>query len=281
VTTNRADVRPAALAGQWYPGKAQPLRDAVELALRHATPPSISGHVVGLMVPHAGYRFSAGVAAHAFAWVAGMQVDTVVVIGPLHQAIPGVQGGVLTSGHSAYHTPLGALRVDHEALARLAALLPLTYCTNDPEHSIEIELPFLQVVLPAGFTLLPIMLREQTANVAQQLSAALTTVLSTRRVLYVASSDLSHFYPQALAQMFDRKVLAAVAQLAADEVIGLEARHEAFACGRGAIATTIHASCAAGATHAAILNYATSGDLNGDHTRVVGYGAAAFYHLGA
>jgi hypothetical protein len=233
--------------------------------------------VTGLLAPHAGHRYSGAVAAHAFSLVKGVIFDVLVVIGPLHQPIPGARGGVLTSGHDAYQTPLGLIPVDHEALGKLGTHLPLTYCERDPEHSVEIELPFAQHVLPPGFRLIPLMLREQSIPLARSLGAALAHVLGGRRVLYVASSDLSHFYDQPTAHILDHAVLDAVAHMDADGVISLEARGAGFACGRGAIAATIYAVKALGADRARVLKHATSGEVTGDYARVVGYGAVAFY----
>jgi hypothetical protein len=201
----------------------------------------------------------------------------VAVLGPLHQPIPGVAGGLLTSAHSAYATPLGLVPVDHDSLAALANHLPLTYCQHDPEHSIEIELPFLQVALTPGFRLIPLMLRDQSAAMAHQVSTALAAVLQGRRTLLVASSDLSHFYPQESAVVLDRTMLVAVTALDADAVIAVEERGEGFACGRGAIAATIEVAKALGATRGELLKHATSGDITGDFRRVVGYAAAAFF----
>lgn len=236
-----------------------------------------SANVIALLAPHAGHRYSGGVAAHAFALVQGQTFDTVAVLGPLHQPIPGASGGLLTSAHSAYATPLGLVPVDHDSLAALARYLPLTYCKYDPEHSIEIELPFLQVMLTTGFHLIPLMLRDQSVAAAQQVGMALAAVLRGKRALLVASSDLSHFYPQEAAVVLDRTVLAAVTALDAEEVIAVEERGEGFACGRGAIAATIGAAKALGATRGQLLRHATSGDITGDYRRVVGYAAAAFF----
>ena len=273
------DVRPSPLAGIWYPGNAVTLRDMVQTHLRNAGATPVAGDVLGVLAPHAGLKYSGGVAGYAFHQIVDKSVDTVVVIGPLHRPLPSITGAVITTDHAAYQTPLGTLSVDHAILDQLNAALPLSRCTCDPEHSIEIELPFLQVALPAGFTLVPLMLREQSIELARTLGITLAGLLRDRRVLFVASSDLSHFYPHDVAVTLDQKMLAAVADMDADRVMQLDERGEAFACGRAAIAATIHAVRQLGANHATRLHHATSGAATGEFDRVVGYGAASFFRM--
>lgn len=269
------DVRPSPLAGRWYPAQAESLREMVERFLTATPPTNLDGDkVIGLLAPHAGLRFSGPVGAHAFAVIRNLSFDTVVVIGPMHHPIPGT---VLTTAHLAYETPLGTIPVDRETLAAIGKTAPLTPLRNDPEHSIEIELPFLQQVLKPGFTLVPLMLRDQSAAQSEILGSALADALHDRKVLFVASSDLSHFYPQKIANELDSKMLGAVEAMDAERVVDLNEHGLAFACGYGAIATVIHAVNSWKVNQAKITGYATSGDVTGDFTQVVGYGAGAFY----
>jgi AmmeMemoRadiSam system protein B len=269
------DVRPSPLAGRWYPAQAESLREMVERFLAAAPTTNLeSGKVVGLLAPHAGLRFSGPVGAHAFALIRNLSFDTVVVIGPMHHPIP---GEVHTTAHLAYETPLGTIPVDQETLTTIGKTIPLTPLRNDPEHSVEIELPFLQHVLTPGFMLVPLMLREQSAMQSEMLGSALADALADRKVLFVASSDLSHFYPQKVANELDSTMLSAIEAMDAKRVVNLNERGLAFACGYGAIATVIHAVTAWEVNQARITGYATSGDVTGDFNQVVGYGAGAFY----
>src|SRR5207247_5741592 len=129
---------------------------------------------------------------------------------------------VLTTAHTAYETPLGQVPVDQDALAALAERVDLTRLRKDPEHSVEIELPFLQRVLRSGFKLIPLMLRDLSVAQAKALGAGLVDVLRGRQVLFVASSDLSHFYTQEIANRLDTKMLDAIAALEADQVIAYD-----------------------------------------------------------
>ncbi len=266
------DVRPSPLAGTWYPGEAAALRSMLDGFLANAPSKPLDRSLIGILVPHAGYRYSGPVAGKAFAYLRGMQFDTVVVIGPMHHPIP---GAVLTTRHSAYTTPLDEMSVDHEFLEVLSRTIPLTSIHDDPEHSIEIEIPFLQHTLndPEQIRLVPLMLNDQSAGMAARLGAALASLLKGRRALLVASSDLSHFYPEDTALELDTALLERFTEFDPDGIIAADAAGIGYACGRGAIATVLHAARGLGANKATVVGYGTSGDRGGDKRRVVGYGA--------
>jgi len=164
-----SDVRPSPIAGTWYPGDAEALARSVDKQLAEADPQPPPGAVVGLIAPHAGHRYSGAVAARAFRLVSQLAPDCVAVISPMHHLSA---GEVLSTTHDAYWTPLGEIAVDKPLLAEFAADLEarcgirLVRVSRDEEHSLEIELPFLQRTLAAGFRLLPVMLRDQSRRVA-------------------------------------------------------------------------------------------------------------------
>ncbi len=270
-----ANVRPSPIAGMWYPDNADRLRAQIQDYLDAAEVEMPGGKIVGLMAPHAGYQYSGPVAAHAFKLVEGMAFDTVAVLSPMHRPH---SGHTLTTSYDQYYTPLGNIPVNTEALKALeAAGISLNRVGREQEHSLEIELPFLQVVLADYFKLIPLMLREQSAADIEQLGHALAEVLRGRNALLVASSDLSHFYDQDTAERLDARMLDAVADFDPARVIALEKQGEAFACGRNAIAAVMWAACELGADRAKVVRYGTSGDASGDYGRVVGYGSAVFY----
>jgi AmmeMemoRadiSam system protein B len=282
------DIRPSPIAGLWYPGQPQALQTALDAYLAAAAPsegePIQPANVLGLLVPHAGHRYSGPVAAHAFHAVRGLAVDVVVVACPSHYH---ADGPLLTSAHDAFVTPLGAVEVDRLAISRLRATLAHALATppestlveirHDREHAIEIELPFLQRVLAPGFRLLPLMLRDQSKQIAHTLGLALAQTLNGVRALFIASSDLSHHYPDLLARRLDGTLLERVAAFDPAGVLAVNAAGQGQACGHGAIAATLWAAQALGATRARIVNHATSGDVSGDFSDVVGYGAAVIY----
>jgi len=280
------DLRPSPIAGRWYPGHGPALAEMVDGYLDAVKSEPPAGEIVGLIAPHAGLQYSGSVAAHAFGAVRGTEFETVVIMCPSHFH---ADGPVLTSGHEAYATPLGAVKVNQDLVASVSAELEaglsfsgreaLTALRHDREHAIEIELPFLQRVLPGGFSLLPIMLRDQSERITRALGLALAKALAALggRALVVGSSDLSHYYPQARAQQLDMEMLSQVDAFDPEGVLAAEAEGRGFACGHGAIAAALWTARELGATRARVVKHATSGDVTGDYSGVVGYGAAVIW----
>lgn len=275
---SKTDLRPSPIAGQWYPSQAAPLASNVAGYIRQASLPTIPGEVIAVIAPHAGYRYSGPVAGHAFAALQGRQVDLVALVAPMHHPY---REAVLTSAHQAYQTPLGSIPIDRTALQEVADCLQAKAGThiaavrNDPEHSLEIELPFLQQVLEGEFQLLPLMLRDHSEALTHTLGSCLAQALARRNAILVASTDLSHFYPQEVAKELDQEMLRRISAFDPLAVLRAEQEGQAFACGRAAVATVLWAAKALGGDTVTVLNYATSGDISGDFSQVVGYGAAA------
>ena len=273
----KQDVRPSPIAGQWYSDDPKRLSERIDHYIQAAHLPPLEGQVVAIMAPHAGHTYSGPVAGYAFAAVQGLAPEVVAVVSPMHYPYP---QPLLTTAHTAYATPLGVLEIDQDLVKELdAALLEalgygLAYVKHDPEHSLEIELPFLQRVFGNTFRLLPIMVREQDIHVSRQLGQALAGVLKEKKVLLVASTDLSHFYTQEVANALDAELLRRVAAFDPTAVMNAEEEGKGFACGRGALAAVLFAAKELGAVQVKVLHHATSGDVTGDFKRVVGYGAA-------
>ena len=273
------DIRPSPIAGTWYPGDAGQLAKNIDRLLEGESKAEPHAELVGVIVPHAGHRYSGTVAGNAFSLFRGLTPEIVAVVSPMHNLAP---GQVLTSGHAAYQTPLGNIPVDQEAVRMLSgalkartgfALYPLR---NDREHSLEIELPFLQRAL-GEFRLLPVMILDQRESTAHALGDALGETLAGRKALLVASSDLSHFFPDAVARQMDAEMMRRVERFDPEAVIRAEDEEAASACGRAAIAAVLWASRALGADRVSLLAYANSGDVTGDKSSVVGYGSAAIW----
>lgn len=272
------DVRPSPIAGTWYEGNEKTLARVVDKFLDEAQLPTLSGEALAIIAPHAGHRYSGAVAGYAFAAVRGLQPDLVAVISPFHNLS---NYPLLTTAHDAYGTPLGNIEVDKPALAELSLQLdiPITPVYADKEHSLEIELPFLQRALGGGdregrpYKLLPIMIRAQEVDVAKKLGHALANVLKDKNALLVASTDLSHFYDQTTANMLDAEMLKRFESFEPESIFEAEQTGKAFACGHAAVAAVLWASRELGASKVQILRHATSGDVTGDFSSVVGYGA--------
>jgi AmmeMemoRadiSam system protein B len=267
------DLRPSPIAGAWYDGNPKKLAASVDEYLNAAQIPEINGKIIAVIAPHAGHVYSGGVAAHAFAAVRDLAPDLVAVLSPFHNLAP---YPLITTRHDAYATPLGNIEVDKSALAELQSYLdvPLMAIANDREHSLEIELPFLQRVLKNEFKLLPIMIRAQEMEVAKELGHALAKTLQGKNALIVASTDLSHFYDQKTAKILDEEMLKRFESFDPESIFEAEQTGKGFACGHAAVAAMLWAARELGANKVQTLKYATSGDVTGDHSSVVGYGAA-------
>jgi AmmeMemoRadiSam system protein B len=275
--TTISDLRPSPIAGTWYDANPQRLTRSVDDYLDQAELPELAGEVLGVIAPHAGHRYSGPVAGYAFTAVRGLTPDLVVVLSPMHQAYP---QPLITTAHAAYATPLGNVPVDKTASDDLSSRLQahlgygLSPVAYDQEHSLEIELPFLQRALGAAFTLLPVMVRQVDPHTSHELGAALAEMLTGRKALLVASTDLSHFYAQPEADALDGEMLRQIESFSPDTLFETEAQGKGFACGLGALVAALWAAKGLGADKVQVLHHATSGDVTGDYSSVVGYGAA-------
>jgi len=271
------DIRPSPIAGRWYPGDSSQLADSIDGYINAAQLPDIEGEVVGIIVPHAGHVYSGPVAGYAFKAIRDMQPELVVVVSPMHQPY---SQPFLTCAHQAYRTPLGTIKIDRKAVSLLSDELEaelgfgLTPVRNDKEHSLEIELPFLQRALASEFNLLPVMVRDIDPSVVEILGKSMARVLAGRSVILVASSDLSHFYDQLQAEHLDTEMLSRLESFDPRGVLQAEEEGKGFACGRNAIAAVLWAAQKLGANTVKVLKHATSGDITGDYSGVVGYAAA-------
>jgi AmmeMemoRadiSam system protein B len=259
----RADVRPPALAGSFYPHAKGELRATVEALLAE---PKSSGQkrLLGVISPHAGYMYSGPVAASAFAEVAaaGHGYTRVLLVGPPHY-LP--VRGIAASSAKAFATPLGDVPIDINAVTSLVdgRLVSIDDKAHAPEHSLEVELPFLQTVL-GDFTLIPLLI----GDASPQEVAGVIGAMMGGRTLLVVSTDLSHYLDDAAAKERDRATAAAIERLDYT-TLGLY-----DACGFSALNGALCAGQERGWTINR-LDLRNSGEASGDHSRVVGYGAWA------
>ena len=268
-----AGVRPAAVAGSWYPATASALSAAVDRHLAGTTR-DVDGDLVALVAPHAGLMYSGPVAAHAYRLLRGRDFDLAVLVGPSH--FVGFDGVALPKA-TGFDTPFGVASIALDVAAALAKATPVILenaSAHAREHSLEMQLPFLQHLAPAT-PIVPLVMGYQTAATARALGDALASVLRGRNALLIASTDLSHYHDADTASRLDGVVLDRVANFDADGLQRALDRQPDHACGGGPTVAVMRAAKALGARDAVVLNYADSGDVSGDKSKVVGYMAAA------
>ena len=271
-------LRPAAVAGTWYPADGEALSAEVDGYLRRASE-SRRPRVRALIAPHAGLVYSGPVAAHAYAAVRGGPYDVVVLVGPSH--FIGFDG-VSVYERGAFDTPLGPVAVDAALAARLHTRSPLVVLNPEAharEHSLELQLPFLRRVLP-DTPIVPLVVGYQVRSTILALADVLAETLADTRALLVASTDLSHYFDADRAAELDGRVAGFVDRFDADGLLTEFERYpepergRSVACGGGAAISVMRAARALGATQGQVLMRADSGDVSGDKRQVVGYLAA-------
>ena len=277
-------VRQAAVAGSWYPDNPVELTAMVDDMLRTAVP--VDGVPIGLVVPHAGYVFSGLVAAHGFRQLEEVRYDVVVIVASDHQTP--VSSPISVWAEGGFETPLGVVPVEVETAQALVAADPRIssdYISHKDEHPIEIQLPFLQRVCPTC-SIVPVLMGDNDDETVQALSRSLVQVLTGRRAVVIASSDLSHYPTYDDALIVDGATLGAIetgnpvqvrdttSQMMRAGIANLAT----CACGEGPILVAMEVSQSLGANTISVLRYANSGDSpNGSRDQVVGYSAVMFW----
>ncbi len=277
-------VRQAAVAGSFYPSDPKALSAMIDGLLAQVSEPPISDPILAAVAPHAGYEYSGPVAAYTYAALKGRKFSRVVVIAPSHYVafdFTSIYDG------DAYATPLGNVPVDKafaRQLVKMSSTMQLSSQGHDPtpaggEHSIEVELPWLQKVL-GNFELVPIVMGDQSYESSRALGVALEKLIKSEGregdTLVLASSDLSHYHPYDDAEKIDHKTLNA---LKSWDYFSMSRNFQSRvweACGGAPIVAAMIYAERMGANQARVLKYANSGDVTGDHSRVVGYSADVF-----
>jgi AmmeMemoRadiSam system protein B/AmmeMemoRadiSam system protein A len=271
------EIREPILAGTWYPEKPEALSRDIKRYLENAKKEKVEGDVLALVCPHAGYMYSGQVAAHAYKLVEGKTFETVVVLAPSHQAL--FQGASIIP-QGGFRTPLGTVPIDTEFSKELmerrkeVKSIPEAHAR---EHSLEIQIPFLQTVLKS-FKLVPIVMEPYwNWETCEAVATGIAETARGKNVLLIASSDLSHFHSYEQAVTLDKIVLNDIDRFDAEGLRRNLKGNRAEACGGGPIIAVMLAARALGANRGKVLTYRNSGDVGGDRSRVVGYGAGVFY----
>ena len=272
-----SEVRDPHVAGAFYPSDPKELSGMIDDFLAKApNHEKLSGDVVAIIVPHAGYKYSGQVAAYAYKLLAGLKFDTVILLGPYHEEFfPGAS--IWSSGY--WKTPLGRVPVD-SALAKDILkgssqfdFIPKAHLT---EHSLEVQLPFLQKVLK-DFKIVPVAVSDPFAENRRLLAEAIVKSIAHKKVLIIASTDLSHYYPDKVAREKDALTLDLVSKKDATALSRELYLNHAEMCGSAAVLALLEIANLLGNTEIEILKYATSGDVAEERERVVGYSAMVLY----
>jgi len=277
-------IRRPVVASQFYEGDAEALRAQISSCFLHQLGPqkipqvnfdSYPRKVVGLICPHAGYVYSGPVAAHSFYELAvDGKPDTVVLLGPNHT---GYGSGLAMMREGIWRTPLGDVEVDSgiaDAILHETGIVDIDNVAHRHEHSIEVQLPFLQFLYGDKFKIVPICFLMQDYDSAVEVGRALVEALDTTNTVVIASSDMTHYEPAKAAASKDQAALKAVTDMDAKRFYEIVETQNITACGYAPITSLITYGVGVCAK-AQLLSYHNSGDITGDHSSVVGYAAVS------
>lgn len=277
-------VREPIYAGSWYPGTTDRLTQTIDSYIESAANPLLDGPVVGIVAPHAGYVYSGEVAAHAYKSVKGNSYELVVIMGNAHREM---FHGAAIDGVKAYSNCLGSVNVDIDLGEQLDGLCTSVSINSKPhqkEHSLELQLPFLQRALSPGFKILPILFGIQSEQARKEILGSLPELLKNKSCLLVSSTDLTHYPTYSDAKSIDTQTIEFIAAMDCDGLQRFESTQlqknttnlACVLCAGTATRCVMALSQALGADTGTILKYANSGDVSvADRNQVVGYGAIA------
>lgn len=266
-------MRRAAVAGAFYEGERASLEKQLRDCFSGITREE-NENVLGAVVPHAGYMYSGSVAASVYAKLP--RADIFAIIGPNHQGI----GSLVAVSKDTWVTPLGEVEVDEAFVDALPKqIIDLDENAHKYEHSIEVQLPFLQFLFNRNFHFVPICIGLSDEDTAREIGEDLANTISKidKKVVVIASSDFTHYEPDRIAREKDGYVIEAIKELDVAKFYNRVYERNSTACGIGPIAATMHAAKKLGAKEGKLIKYATSGDVTGDMSGVVGYGGITIF----
>ena len=274
-------IREPVVAGQFYPERKEDLENVIKNCMNHKYGPGSrtalsDERVFGIICPHAGYVYSGPTACHSYKSIASQNPDLVIIIGPNHF---GIGRDAATMVDAQWQTPLGTVQVDSESakqISKISRFIEIDEYSHSQDHSLEVQIPMLQEILPNDFQILPIILRAQHMEIAMDVGNAVYEIAKRKNAIIVASSDFTHYEENAFAHQQDMALIEPILEMDVDEFYHVLRERRVTACGYGAMASAIIACKNLGATKGELLSYATSGDVSGDTGSVVGYGAIKF-----
>jgi len=274
-------IRTPAVAGMFYPSEKNELETSIDGCFLHKygpgkKPPSdTKEQIYGIICPHAGYMYSGPVAANSYYLISSHLPELVIILGPNHW---GIGCNVAAMKEGIWQTPLGQVEVDSEAvkeLAKICDIVELDSFSHTKDHSLEVQVPMLQKIYPR-FKILPIILIDQSYRMAMQLGSAIAKIAKSKKTMIVGSSDFTHYEPNDFAHKQDESLIEPILKLDLKKFYDVLEQKRVSACGYGAMATTMEACKELGATKGKLLRYATSGDVAGEKSSVVGYASICF-----
>ncbi|TMI21560.1 AmmeMemoRadiSam system protein B [Candidatus Bathyarchaeota archaeon] len=277
--------RPPAQAGTFYPDTEGALRTQIHNCFLHplgprsvpSIPATPDNGLVGIVVPHAGYDYSGPVAANSYFQLASSGLrGSMIILGPNHT---GYGSGVSTMTEGQWATPLGEVPLDTSlasSITKFSSLIDVEEEAHKREHSIEVQLPFLQFIYPRRFKFVPICMMLQDLETSMEIGDAIAKASPETGAMLIASSDWTHYEPYESAKKKDMEAIEAVLEMDEKKFQDVIEDKNVSACGYGPVTAVLHASKILGAKQAKLLSYQTSGDTAGDKRSVVGYAAIAF-----
>lgn len=268
-------VKEPSVAGTFYPSDKKELKETLDTLLSKAKPTPREGNLIALISPHAGYRYSGQVAAYGYRQLEGRDIKRIILIGQSHhETFRGAS--VYTSGH--FRTPLGTVQIDEVSAKKLlneSAEVKFYPRAFAKEHSLEVQLPFLQSVLKE-FSIIPVLTGSPTRETFDHLVSELTEIMD-ERTLIIASTDLSHYHGYYQATDMDSKIIAAIESLSVQSAGALIESGKSEMCGAVPVIISMEVAKRHGANHGVLFNYANSGDVTREKDRVVGYASIGLY----
>lgn len=274
--------RKPAVSGLFYPNSLEDLSKTINTLFLDqkfgpgVVPPSKQGErIFGVVVPHAGYIYSGAIAANAFYAISSSNFGSVIIIGPNHY---GIGSDVAIMKEGSWVTPLGRTEIDANLASEVlkhCEIVESDYFAHSRDHCIEVQVPFVQAINRSA-AILPIILNKQDKHTSATLGKCLSQVIKERNVILIASSDLTHYEPNQRAHTKDAELISSIISMNISQFYSVLENLKVSACGYGAIASVMYAAKEMGATKAKLLRYATSGDVAGDLTSVVGYSSIIF-----
>ena len=273
-------IRTPAVAGMFYPGEKNKLTELIQDCFTHPFGPGKNQEkkqpkIFGVICPHAGYVYSGPIACNSINSISSESPELFIIVGPNHW---GIGRSVATMKDCKWETPLGSVEVDSESaeeISKLSQFIESDYFSHTREHSLEVQIPILQQTF-SNFKILPISLINQSKEIAHDVGLAMSKIAKKKNTIIIGSSDFTHYEPNDFAHEQDRALMEPILEMDVEKFYDVLQKRKVTACGYGAIASTMIACKELGATKGELLRYATSGDVTGDTSSVVGYGSIVF-----